>query len=153
MLLPPTYPRFCLVFYDALQGGGSLLVALLQGVGHNPARTPLGWKFMSCRHCQELCQPSSWLLIGSTRVNNQSEARSVSWHNSWRDYNSSVSTPVGLATTGADGGYPDTETHRLECYSSLWEPAAVWLSPLVWFGWGLWLGRCQLFGLQHPPPV
>ena len=34
-----------------------------------------GWKFMSCIHCQELCQQASWLLIGCTRVNNQSEAR------------------------------------------------------------------------------
>ena len=24
----------------------------------------LGWKFMSCSHCQELCQQASWLLIG-----------------------------------------------------------------------------------------
>ena len=31
-------------------------------------------KFMSCSHCQELCQQESWLLIGWTRVNNQSEA-------------------------------------------------------------------------------
>ena len=23
-----------------------------------------GWKFMSCSHCQELCQQASWLLIG-----------------------------------------------------------------------------------------
>ena len=43
----------------------------------------LGWKFMSCSHCQELCQQASWLLIGSTRVINQSEeARSSSLHNS-----------------------------------------------------------------------
>ena len=33
-----------------------------------------GWKFMSCSHCQELCQQTSWLLIGCKRVNNQSEA-------------------------------------------------------------------------------
>ena len=37
-----------------------------------------GWKSMSCSHCQELCQQASWLLIGCTRVNNQSEARSAS---------------------------------------------------------------------------
>ena len=37
-----------------------------------------GWKFMSCRHCQELGQQASWPLIGYTRVNNQSEARSAS---------------------------------------------------------------------------
>ena len=37
----------------------------------------LGWKFMSCCHCQQLGQQASWLLIGCTRVNNQSEARSV----------------------------------------------------------------------------
>ena len=29
-----------------------------------------GWKFMSCSHCQELCQPASWLLISFTRMNN-----------------------------------------------------------------------------------
>ena len=29
-------------------------------------------------------QQASWLLIGYTRVNNQSEARSVSWPNSWQ---------------------------------------------------------------------
>ena len=23
-----------------------------------------GWKFLSCSHCQELCQQGSWLLIG-----------------------------------------------------------------------------------------
>ena len=36
------------------------------------------WKFMSCSHCEELCQRASWLLICYTRVNNQSEARSGS---------------------------------------------------------------------------
>ena len=25
-----------------------------------------GWKFISCSHCQELCQQESWLLIGCT---------------------------------------------------------------------------------------
>ena len=34
--------------------------------------------------CQELCQQASWLLIGYTRVNNQSEARSESWPISWQ---------------------------------------------------------------------
>ena len=45
---------------------------------HSPENQ--GWKFMSCiSHCQELCQQASLLLIGWTRVNNQSEAcRSVS---------------------------------------------------------------------------
>ena len=37
-----------------------------------------GWKFVSCSHCQELCQQVSWLLIGCTKVNNQSEPRSLS---------------------------------------------------------------------------
>ena len=32
----------------------------------------LGWKFMS--YCQELGQQASWLLIGCTRVDNQSKA-------------------------------------------------------------------------------
>ena len=36
--------------------------------------TKLGWKFMSRSHCQELGQQASWLLIGCTRVDNQSEA-------------------------------------------------------------------------------
>ena len=36
----------------------------------------------SCSHCQELGQQASWLLIGCTRVNNQSEARLASWPNS-----------------------------------------------------------------------
>ena len=44
-----------------------------------------GWKFMSRSHCQKLCQWASWLLIGYTRVNNQSES---SWQNSWHDCNS-----------------------------------------------------------------
>ena len=39
---------------------------------------------MSCSHCQELCQQTKWLLICCTRVNNQSEARSASWPNSWQ---------------------------------------------------------------------
>ena len=37
-----------------------------------------GWKFLSCSQCEELGQQASWLLIGCTRVNNQSEARSAS---------------------------------------------------------------------------
>ena len=41
-----------------------------------PARDQ-GWKFMSRSHGQELGQQASWLLIGYTRVNNQSEARKV----------------------------------------------------------------------------
>ena len=44
---------------------------------HCPDAGRQGWKFMSCCHCQELCQQASWLLIGCTRGNNQSEARSV----------------------------------------------------------------------------
>ena len=30
--------------------------------------TDQGWKFMSCSHCQDLCQQASLLLIGCTRV-------------------------------------------------------------------------------------
>ena len=41
-------------------------------------RVPQGWKFISCSHSQELCQQTSWFLIGCTGVNNQSEARSGS---------------------------------------------------------------------------
>ena len=37
-----------------------------------------GWIFMSCSHCQEWCQQASWLMIGCTKVNDQSEARTVS---------------------------------------------------------------------------
>ena len=37
----------------------------------------LEWKFVSCSHCQELGQQAGWLLIGYTRVNNQSEVRSA----------------------------------------------------------------------------
>ena len=37
-----------------------------------------GWKLMSCSHCREFCQQASWLLIGYTRVNNHSEAKSAS---------------------------------------------------------------------------
>ena len=33
---------------------------------------------------KELCQQTSWLLIGCTGVNNQSEARKASWPNSWQ---------------------------------------------------------------------
>ena len=29
-----------------------------------------GWKFMSCSHCQKMCQQTSWLLIGCSSVNN-----------------------------------------------------------------------------------
>ena len=41
----------------------------LNGALNNKApRTPLGgnqgWKFMCCSRCQELCQQTSWLLIG-----------------------------------------------------------------------------------------
>ena len=25
----------------------------------------LGWKFMSCKHCQELCQQATWLLLAT----------------------------------------------------------------------------------------
>ena len=38
-------------------------------LNHN---THQGWKFMSCSHCQKLGQQASWLLIGCTRVKNQS---------------------------------------------------------------------------------
>ena len=37
-----------------------------------------GWQLLSCSHCQELGQYASWLLIGYTRGNNQSEDRSAS---------------------------------------------------------------------------
>ena len=30
----------------------------------------LGWKFMSCNHCQEFCQQARWLLIGCKKENN-----------------------------------------------------------------------------------
>ena len=37
-----------------------------------------GQKFLSCSHCHELCQQVIWLLVGCSRVNNQSEARTAS---------------------------------------------------------------------------
>ena len=43
-----------------------------------PTAAAQGWKFMICSHCQGLGQPVSWLLIGYTRVNNQSEDKSAS---------------------------------------------------------------------------
>ena len=52
-------------------------VVAVDGVYETPS-TIQGWKFMNCIHCQELGQQASWLLIGCTRVNNQSRARSVS---------------------------------------------------------------------------
>ena len=45
-----------------------------------------GRKLLSCSHCQGLGQQASWLLIGFSSVNDQSEARSASWPNSWHDY-------------------------------------------------------------------
>ena len=56
-----------------------------EGVYHlaGVCRGAQGWKFMSYNHCQELGQQASGLLIGSTRVNIQSEARAASWPNSW----------------------------------------------------------------------
>ena len=44
----------------------------------NFAASHQGWKFMSWSLSRELCQQASWLLIGCTRVNNQSEAKSES---------------------------------------------------------------------------
>ena len=40
-----------------------------------------GRNFLSCSHCQKLRQQASWLLIGCTRVNNQSEVRLASLDN------------------------------------------------------------------------
>ena len=61
------------------QGGPLPLCAPL----HSEARLRVeqGWKFMSYSQCQELCQQASCLLIGCTRVNNQSEARSATFDN------------------------------------------------------------------------
>ena len=42
-----------------------------------------GWKLMSCSHRQGLGQQAWRLLIGWTRVNNQSKARSANWPESW----------------------------------------------------------------------
>ena len=50
---------------------GALQPALAQGADPAPHQ---GWKLLSCSHCQELCQQARWLLIGYTKVNNQSEA-------------------------------------------------------------------------------
>ena len=45
-------------------------------------------EFMSCSQCQELGQQANWLLIGCTRGNNQSEARSTVDRTLNYDYNS-----------------------------------------------------------------
>ena len=55
--------------------GGTNLAAIVKGP--TPAAAQ-GWKFISYSHCQGLCQKAGRLLIGYTRVNNQSEARSAS---------------------------------------------------------------------------
>ena len=39
-----------------------------------PTEVVQGWKFMSCSNCQELGKQANLLLIGCTRVNNQSVA-------------------------------------------------------------------------------
>ena len=60
-------------------GGFTSIPDLLQPI-QSPSPPPLlhqGWKFMSSSHGQELGQQVSWLLIGCTRVNNQSEARTA----------------------------------------------------------------------------
>ena len=62
----------------------------------------LGWKFMSCSHCQELGQQASWLLIGCTRVNttNQKPGQQVD-PTLDNDYNSKISaTGCSLVFTG-----------------------------------------------------
>ena len=58
-------------------GIGSLIPAAgMIGATFLTGEATQGWKFMSCNYCPELAQQASWLLIGCTRVNNQSEARS-----------------------------------------------------------------------------
>ena len=63
----------CLPLYTLILAAGSpkinLLILDIEGAEYQ------GWKFMSCSQCQDLGQQASWLLIGYTRVNNQSEAR------------------------------------------------------------------------------
>ena len=49
-----------------------------QRVADAGERVRQGRKFMSCSHCQELCQQAGFLLIGCKSVNNQSEARTAS---------------------------------------------------------------------------
>ena len=41
----------------------------VSGGGDESPHCYLGWKLMSCSHCQELCQPARWLLISCARVN------------------------------------------------------------------------------------
>ena len=60
------------------EGPSSLGPSVPSPVRDSPLLIQQGWKFISCSHCQELGQQASWLLIGCTRVNNQSEARSAS---------------------------------------------------------------------------
>ena len=46
--------------------------------------THQGRKLMSCSHCQEMGQQASWLLIGYTRMKNQSEDNSANSPNCWQ---------------------------------------------------------------------
>ena len=63
-----------------------------------------GRKLLSCSHRQkELSQQESWLLIGCTRVNNQSEARTASWPNSLQRLQLKNFHLRGEAEAGKDG--------------------------------------------------
>ena len=63
---------------DLLDAWRREMVSVLAATQLRLSQLNQGWKFMSCSQCQELCQQASWLLIGCTRVNNQSEARIAS---------------------------------------------------------------------------
>ena len=58
---------------DVTPGGNNVVARLLEKTVRY-----LGWKFLSCSHFQEFCQQANWLLMGYTRVNNQSGARTAS---------------------------------------------------------------------------
>ena len=65
-----------------VEGGRRVKGALRRGVrgrkggkGGRVEGVVLGWRFMSCSHCQQISQNSSWPLIGCMKVSNQSVDR------------------------------------------------------------------------------
>ena len=96
----------------------------------NYERTP-GWKFMSCSYCQDLCHQASWLLIGYTRENNQSEARLnqlltmttqlISFRCRW---SRCCTHPRGWASRPSSTGSPSTFPSRTRCSAPTGRPGA-----------------------------
>ena len=68
-----------LAFCDLLTNDGlNELLRIFPSLNYLTLNSTQGRKFVGCSHCQELGKPAYWLLIGYTRVNNQSEAGSAS---------------------------------------------------------------------------